>query len=428
MKTGRVRMILGRLREAALPNGGGLSDGQLLGQFVARRDDAAFAALVRRHGPMVLAVCRRVLRHAQDAEDAFQAAFLVLAKKAGAVADREAVAGWLHGVAYRAALGARAAALRRQAKERQVEVMPHPVAPPPDDQRELLELLDRELARLPEKYRLPVVLCELEGRSRKEAARQLGLPEGTLSSRLATARKTLAARLSHGGAAVSAVALGTLFTEGARAACVHGRLVVSTVRAVGGVVPAGVAALTEGVMKSMLLTKLKATAWGLLLAASLSVGAVALTYRPAAAQQPAAVPPPAAAKSSPDRDELEALRLEVEALRLELKATKERVKTLEEQAQAVGREGQLLFTTDHIVVDNPSIARWRAVWAAHADRWDLAQLVQSTAPPEDMQKLAAEVEAAAKKLREKPDDPQALEELNCAVGRLKKAKEQKRDP
>ena len=214
MKAGRVRMILGRLREAALPKGGGLSDGQLLGQFVARRDDGAFQTLVRRHGPMVLAVCRRILRHVQDAEDAFQATFLVLARKAAAVADREAVAGWLHGVAYRAALGARATALRRKAKERQVEAMPQPVAPPENDQRELLELLDRELARLPEKYRLPVVLCELEGRSRKEAARQLGLPEGTLSSRLATARKTLAVRLSRGGAAVSAAAVGMLFAEG----------------------------------------------------------------------------------------------------------------------------------------------------------------------------------------------------------------------
>ncbi|HVS35732.1 MAG TPA: sigma-70 family RNA polymerase sigma factor, partial [Gemmataceae bacterium] len=333
MKTGRVRMILGRLREAALPKGAGLSDGQLLGQFVARRDDGAFQALVRRHGPMVLAVCRRILRHVQDAEDAFQATFLVLAKKAAVVADREAVAGWLHGVAYRAALGARSAALRRRAKERQVEAMPHPIAPPQDDQRELLEMLDRELARLPEKYRLPVVLCELQGRSRKDAAKQLGLPEGTLSSRLAAARKTLAARLSAGGA-ISAAALGTLFTEGARAICVPGPLLLSTVRAVGGVVPAGVAALTEGVMKSMLLTKLKATAWGLLLAASLSVGAVVLTYRPASAQSAPTGQPPAAAKSSPEKDELEAMRLEIEALRLELKATKARVKALEEQAEA----------------------------------------------------------------------------------------------
>ena len=426
-------MMLGRLREAALSNGGGFSDGQLLGEFVARRDDAAFAALVRRHGPMVLAVCRRVLRHAQDAEDAFQATFLVLAKKAAAVADREAVAGWLHGVAYRAALGARASALRRRAKERQVEAMPHPVALPQDDQRELLELLDRELARLPEKYRLPVVLCELEGRSRKEAARQAGLPEGTLSSRLATARKTLAARLSGGGAAVSAAVLGTLFTEGARAACVPGRLLLSTVRVAEGTVPAGVAALTEGVMKSLLLTKLKATAWGLLLAASLSVGAIALTYRSAAAQPAAPADHPAAtARSSADRDDLEALRLEVEALRLELKATKERVKAGERgAAQGAGAGGEppdlcngcgrqlgehkYRFTPTelHIHVaqlNGPNLPLQNYIFSA-------AQLTKpSTAASEDVKQLAAEVEAAAKKLQEKPDDPQALEELNWQWG------------
>ena len=123
--------------------------------------------------------------------------------------------------------------------------MPHPVAPPQDDRRELLELLDREVARLPEKYRLPVVLCELEGRSRKEAARELGLPEGTLSSRLAAARKTLAGRLSRYGPAVTAATLTGLLAAGARAACVPGALAVSTIRAAGGVVPAGVAALRE---------------------------------------------------------------------------------------------------------------------------------------------------------------------------------------
>jgi hypothetical protein len=223
--------------------------------------------------------------------------------------------------------------------------MPHPFVTPDDDRRELLELLDRELARLPERHRLPLVLCELEGRSRKEAALQLGLAEGTLSSRLARGRKMLARRLAAHGAAVTAGALAALLAGSARAACLPGALVVSTMRAASGAVAPGVAALVKGVMKAMLLTKLKAAAWGLLLAASVAVGAVALTYRPAWAQPapPADRAPPQpgdrapAAKASPDRDDLEALRLEVEALRLELKATKARVQALEEQAQGTRR-------------------------------------------------------------------------------------------
>jgi RNA polymerase sigma factor (sigma-70 family) len=247
---------------------------------------------------MVMGVCRRVLRNAQDAEDAFQAAFLVLARKASRVTKREALGSWLYSVAYRAALGARASVLRRKAKEQQVEYMPHPIVAPAEDQSELLAVLDRELARLPEKYRLPVVLCELEGRSRKEAARQLGLAEGTLSSRLATARKTLAKRMAGHGAAVTGASLTALFASEAGAACVPGPLVASTVRAAGGVVSAGVVALAEGVLKAMLLTKIKAAALVLLLAASVGVGGVTLTYRTAAAEpQPTAVQPPPLASS-----------------------------------------------------------------------------------------------------------------------------------
>ena len=232
MKAGGARMILGCLRRA-LPDGG-LTDGQLLGRYVARCDDDAFAVVVRRHGPMVLGVCRRVLRHTQDAEDAFQATFILLAKRAAAVASRPAVGGWLHTVAYHAALAARASALRRKARERQVEDMPHPVAPPEDDRRELLEMLDRELARLPERHRLPLVLCELEGCSRKEAARRLGVAEGTLSSRLARGRRLLARRMAAHGAAVAAASLAALFAGGARAACVPPALAVSTIRAGAG--------------------------------------------------------------------------------------------------------------------------------------------------------------------------------------------------
>ena len=197
MHTHRLRQALAQAEEA------GLSDGQLLERFVAGRDEAAFAALVRRHGPMVLGVCRRLVRHAQDAEDCFQAAFLVLAQRAGSVRRREALAGWLHGVACRVAREAGGAAARRRSREKQVSEMPHPEVAPaqPQDWR---PLLDQELSALPEKYRSAVVLCDLEGRTRREAARLLRLPEGTLSSRLARARALLGRRLGRRGAALPA--------------------------------------------------------------------------------------------------------------------------------------------------------------------------------------------------------------------------------
>src|SRR5947209_1857639 len=149
--------VLRHLRRLALPAGrAALTDGQLLERFVATRDEAAFEAIVRRHGPMVLGVCRRVLPGVQDAEDAFQATFLVLVHKAASVAAREAVGSWLYGVAYRTACKARGAAARRRTKEMQ---MARPEAQPePDDLwRELRPLIDQELSRLPEKYRAPVV-------------------------------------------------------------------------------------------------------------------------------------------------------------------------------------------------------------------------------------------------------------------------------
>src|SRR5579872_239835 len=179
-----METVIRHLRMAALHGRGeGPTDGQLLGAFVARRDGAAFEALLRRHGPMVLSVCRRVLGDSHDAEDAFQATFLVLVRKAAGLRSRELVGNWLYGVAHRTALKARTAAARRRARERQVEEMPHPEVGPDEAWSDLQPLLDRELERLPDKYRVPLVLCELEGRGRKEVARLLRLPEGTLSSR-----------------------------------------------------------------------------------------------------------------------------------------------------------------------------------------------------------------------------------------------------
>src|SRR5262249_31376838 len=158
-----------------------------LERFVARRDEAAFEALVRRHGPMVLGVCRRVLRNEADAEDAFQATFLVLVKKARSVVPRALVGSWLYGVAHNTARKAKAMNSKRRAKERLAGAAPRPAAPA-EACRQLHARLDEELSRLPDKYRAPVVLCDLEGKSYKEAARLLGWPQGTLSGRLTRAR------------------------------------------------------------------------------------------------------------------------------------------------------------------------------------------------------------------------------------------------
>jgi RNA polymerase sigma factor (sigma-70 family) len=173
-------------------------DAVLLRRFLADHDEAAFTELVRRHGPMVLGVCRRVLRHEQDAEEAFQATFLLLACKGGWIAPRQQVGAWLHGVAWRAASQARRTARRRGAHERLAAERPAALAHPPE-LGELAGVLDEEVARLPDRYRAPVVLCLLEGRTLREAAGILGWPEGSVSGRLTRARRILARRLERRG-------------------------------------------------------------------------------------------------------------------------------------------------------------------------------------------------------------------------------------
>lgn len=180
-----------------------LSDRELLELFVQRREEAAFAALVRRHGPMVLSVCRRVLRHNQDAEDAFQATFLVLVEKARRLQRPESLANWLYGVAYRTALHARQRGARRSAREREAALMSAPRGDPEVDSQELRRILDEELNRLPEKYRAPLVLCYLEGKTNEEAARVLGWPSGSMSHRLARGRELLRERLQSRFAGLS---------------------------------------------------------------------------------------------------------------------------------------------------------------------------------------------------------------------------------
>jgi RNA polymerase sigma factor (sigma-70 family) len=182
---------------------GNQSDRELLEVFAGRQDEAAFVELVRRYGPMVLGVCRKMLRHEQDAEDAFQATFLVLARKSGSIRDPEALPNWLYGVACRLAARARVIAARRQAREAPLEESLDPAAMPEPDPDGVGPVLYEEIGRLPDHYRAPFVLCYLQGRTNEEAARQLGCAPGTVFSRLARARNRLRSRLERRGVVFS---------------------------------------------------------------------------------------------------------------------------------------------------------------------------------------------------------------------------------
>jgi RNA polymerase sigma factor (sigma-70 family) len=242
-------------RIALLSDDGELTDGQLLQRFLDQRDEAAFELLLRRHGPLILSVCRRMLGNDADADDAFQAVFVVLVRKAAAFRTRRTIGDWLYGVAYHTALKARAASVKRRFKESQARPLVPP--DPTDDLADALPLLDQELSRLPAKYREPVVLCELQGHSRKETARQLGIPEGTLSSRLAMARKLLAKRLARYGLEITGGTMAGLLASKMATASVPPALAASTLEAATAGATAPVAALAEGVLKAMLMTKLK---------------------------------------------------------------------------------------------------------------------------------------------------------------------------
>jgi RNA polymerase sigma factor (sigma-70 family) len=287
MPIGQLNQVLQHLRRAALlGHEAGVTDGQLLERFLKQQDDAALEALVSRHGAMVWGVCRRILCNHHDAEDAFQATFLVLVRRAGSIVPREMVANWLHGVAYRTALKARATAARRKVWEKQVTDMPEPEAARPDVWGDLQPLLDEELSRLPDKYRVPVILCDLEGRTRKEVARQLGWPEGTVAGRLARARQMLAEALTRRGVVLSGTALALELSRNAVSAAAPAALVGSTIKAAlllaagkaaAGASSARVAALMEGVLQTMVLTKQK-TALVVFLVALLVLSGGALAW------------------------------------------------------------------------------------------------------------------------------------------------------
>src|SRR5262245_60697286 len=283
MAIGRETFLAYAYRWRARPEADASADAALLDRFVADRDEAAFAALVARHGPLVLHVCRRVLGDSPDADDAFQAAFLVLARRANIVSPREAVAAWLHGVAHRVASKAGSARARR------FQTHPLPETPPADPRpdplaelsaSELLAIVDAEVRQLPAAYRLPVILCCLEGRSLEETARQLGWSSGSVKGRLERGRARLHGRLARRGVTLSAALATAEVSRGAASAALAARLAAAATRfAADWANPAGLsaeaAAWATDVVKGMAVARLKVAATLLLTTCLLAAGLLA---------------------------------------------------------------------------------------------------------------------------------------------------------
>jgi RNA polymerase sigma factor (sigma-70 family) len=285
------------------------TDVGLLARFAAERDEAAFAELVQRHGPMVLGVCRRILRDVHDADDVFQATFLVLARKAGALDAQRPLGSWLYTVARNLALEHRASAARRQAREKEAAAMPTTELSAETAWRELCEVLDAELGRLPEKYRAPLVLCHLQGMTHGAAARELGWPAGSMAKRLQRGQELLRERLTRRGVALSAAALATLIGQNASAALAPS-LVGQTSRAAAlyaagqataGLVSAQATALAGGALHALTASRWKLAAALLLAAGIVGAGAVVFGRRPAESDQAKAtsIQPPRPAEQDP---------------------------------------------------------------------------------------------------------------------------------
>ncbi len=277
--------VVQTLSRAAAPNGV-CADADLLDAFIRAGDQAAFETLLKRHGPMVMGVCRRIAQHAQDAEDAFQATFLILARKAASLARKELLSGWLYGVAFRVARRSRTMAARRQSRERPYVEQPGKNG---DGQWSDLEpLLDQELHLLPRQFQQPILLCDLQGKSRRDAALAIGVPEGTLSSRLSRGRELLRVRLARRGVTLGTAALATLLATDAQAA-VDAALAAATAQKAatfaagsGAGISTNVTSLVQAGMKSLLLAKLQLGAAALFVAAGLWYGLSSPQPEPAA--------------------------------------------------------------------------------------------------------------------------------------------------
>ncbi|MCI0377512.1 MAG: RNA polymerase sigma factor [Gemmataceae bacterium] len=369
----------------------GPTDAELLGHFLSSRDHSAFELLVWRHGAMVLQTCRRVVYRIEDAEDAFQATFLALVRQAAAIGKRESVAGWLHRVACRIALRLRVQAARRAHSERMGalrSVRSNEVAGAELDPlawAEVRQMLDGELDRLPAKLRAPFILCHLEGLTNEEAARQLGCPKGTILSRLSRARERLRHRLSRRGVTLAAGALSAGLAQEATALTISGCLVISTVQAAllvaagqatAGVVSAPVAAMTEGVLRAMFLSKLK-----VVLAVCLGVGVVAsgtteLVYQ---CQAQAAGQGGQSSKTASTPDAHEQTQIELDRVKSQLAAV---------EAQASLAKAEVLRAQEMLRIAQAELDQKRAVLEAAQARHKQALQNAGLLPKEDRKKSA----------------------------------------
>lgn len=304
MANGQLTKVVRHLRRMlGAPGAGDLTDRQLLERFTAGRDEEAFATLVTRHAPLVLGVCRRILGNEQDAEDAFQAAFLVLARKAGSVGWHESVGNWLYSVAYHLASRLRLQSARRRKHEREAATMQAGNAGDSVDWQQLGRVLDEELHRLPEKYRMPLLLCYLHGKTRDEAAEQLGWTLGEIKGRLERGRDLLRDRLARRGLTLSAALLPTVLAEGQLTAAPASLLTSTVQAAVTGAVAAPVAALLKEGVQAMFWAKAKFVAAVLLTVGIIGSGASYWTWQ--ATSQPLATATPAESEGGRTQDHQE---------------------------------------------------------------------------------------------------------------------------
>ena len=263
-------------------------DQELLEQFAANQNEAAFAALLRRHGPMVWGVCQRLVPHRQDAEDCFQATFLVLCRKAGSIGRADQLANWLFGVARRAALNSQSQRARRARHEALCPTLPDVSGAAPAPWDDTPSVLDEELARLPARYRQPLLLCGLEGMTHAQAGKSLGWPVGTVAGRLSRGREMLRSRLERRGVMAPGAALSALLIAESAPACVPPQLVSASVRSAVAMfmagqsappdIPATVAALVRGVLNKMFVHRVL-TQSVLVAVAALALGSAAETWQ-----------------------------------------------------------------------------------------------------------------------------------------------------